>query len=238
MKRAIMFADPILSGLIASIAAVRPRTLSSWPASPGESTRSGLSAISNPIKKDQPDGRQLKKECFSRRLSALASRSLAHLWPAHRCCLRETLFHLVPDIMLQPPGASYALGRRAPHLQAPTLLTRVVCAECSCSHRSSMWRCRVENFAAGASQDRGWHVLQRQLDGAAACASIGRRLLRAHHTTRGAAVADGGAEGRRSQTTSWSMPAAETSWGGPRTPVVGVGTMLTVGGARTGSCDG
>ena len=123
-------------GAITKIAADRPRTLASWPSSPGESTRSGLSAISNPIKKDQPDGRQLKKECFSRRLSALASRSLAHLWPVYRCCCRAKRARLVAGIMLQPPGACQARGRRSPHMIAPTLLTRVVCAECSCGRRS------------------------------------------------------------------------------------------------------
>ena len=48
------------------------------------------------------------------------------------------------------------------------------------------------------------------LIGMAACAAIGRGLLHTLHTTRGAAVADGGAVGPRTQTTSWSMPAAET----------------------------
>ena len=161
-------------GAITKIAADRPRTLASWPSSPGESTRSGLSAISNPIKKDQPDGRQLKKECFSRRLSALASRSLAHLWPVYRCCCRAKRARLVAGIMLQPPGACQARGRRSPHMIAPTLLTRVVCAECSCGRRSSLWRSCVEVFAAGACHDRRWHMVQRMVerDGNVCCKSI------------------------------------------------------------------
>ena len=53
-----------------------------------------------------------------------------------------------------------------------------------------MWRSCVEFFAAAASQDRGWHVLQRQAHWYGRVRLLGRGLFRAHRTTRGAAAAD------------------------------------------------
>ena len=144
--------------------AVRPRTLSSWPSSSGSSTHCGLSAISNPTKNNELGGRELKKWYCSTSRLAPACRSLTLLWSAHRYCLREKRAHLVRVIMLKLSGEFRARGRRPQHLQAQVCSLASLCTECSCHRRSSVWRCCVEFFAAGACYDRRWHVVQHRLD--------------------------------------------------------------------------
>jgi len=100
-----------------------------------------------------------------------------------------------------------------------------------------MWRSCVEFFAAGTWHDRRWHVMQRRLewDGREGCKWLATCMPSWPYARRSCAT--GGAARRRSQLASWSTPAAETSWAGPRTPVAGLGTLAACGRARTGSYD-